>query len=820
MHPFLFNELKVATDLLADGSSEHSEFNLAKVVHPSLCPMLILLSRLKPSTITSETGDALDPFLFMPFIRRCSTQSNLRVRILAARALTGLVSNEKLPVVLLTIASELPCTEKQVKDTTQSSSFETSDGTRRASFNSIHGMLLQLSSLLDTNCRNLVDFSKKDQILGDLIQVFVNCSWIGSPRSCPCPILIGAFLRVLDQMLSIARTCQTNKSFGAICNLLWELSSECLDLECSQKSSFYDPTAVELYKQAALSYFGCVFQVSKEEGEEDFQTLYRFSPPTSDLVQTPKMDSTLAELPEMLILLMSGPSYEVRHATMKWLLQFLKSTESLREEAYDQSNYGVTIIHKWAKTNLQATLMKLLAVENHHKCTCYILRILFAWNLLQFQGLSSSKRLETIYIGDMDCDSVFQLWDKLVSLYELARHMKTQEALVCCMGICVKRFSGLFTSYFLSEVEKKNAIACRTDELEKWTRVFECITYFVSLIKRLSNASEPVNTRKAAAESMVVSGLLEQAEVISSYVFCNYMPSESRPRGCFEPDHAINLFADEILDVWFTCIKLLEDEDVGLRQRLAMDVQKCFASCRFGKRFQASVVPSQVEKVIESCFEFLSLVSGHWLRYFDYLIRWVFSAGSYMVSGGDLVRLLFDKEIDNHHEEKLLICQICCSHLEKLLGSKLLPNLSDTTFLNEFLQQWRMRFRQQLMSFANEHITNKQGVNWVGGVGNHKDAFLPLYANMLGFYVVSNCLFICGGGINDGTPLLLDVVKLGEILDPFLKNPLIRNLFLLVVKSHERMVSENTDHLIPKSCGDDDDDDSIWDGFDPYFLIR
>lgn len=812
LHPFLFNELKVATDLLTDVSSEHSESNLAKVVHPSLCPMLILLSRLKPSTITSETGDALDPFLFMPFIRRCSTQSNLRVRVLASRALTGLVSNEKLPVVLLAIASELPCTKEQMKDT-RSSSFNTSNGTHLSSFNSIHGMLLQLSSLLDTNCRNLADFSKKDQILGDLIQILVMCSWIGSPRLCPCPILNGSFLRVLDQMLSIARICQMGKNFGIICNFLWELSSECLDIESSHKPSYYDPTAVELYKQAAVSYFGCVLQASKEEGEEVFQISHRFSPPTSNLVQTPKMDSTFAKLPERLVLSMSSPSYEVRHATMKWLLQFLKSTGSVRE-SNDQSSDGVMIIHKWAKTNLQATLMKLLTVENHHKCTNYILRILFTWNLLQFQKLSDQKCPETINIGGMNCDSVFQFWNKLVSLYELARHTKTREALICCMGICVKRFAGLFTSYVLSEVEKKNAIDCKTNELEKWTHLYECINYFVSLIKQLSAASEPVNMRKAAAESMVVSGLLEQAELIGSSVVCNYMPSES-PRSCFEPNEAINMFADEILDIWFTCIRLLEDEDVGLRQRLAMDVQKCFASNRFGKGFLACAVPSQVEKVIESCFEFLSLVFGHWIGYFDYLMRWVYSAGTCVVSGGDLVRHVFDKEIDNHHEEKLLICQICCSHLEKLLVSKPLVNLYDKAWLNEFLQHWRMRFCQQLVSFANDHVRKQRGVSWVGGVGNHKDAFLPLYANMLGFHALSNCVFI-RGGITDGGSLLSDVVKVGETIDPFLRNPLIQNLYLLVVKSHERMVSASTDHLIPKSSGDD----SIWEGFDPYFLIR
>lgn len=87
MHQFLFKELEVATELLDDMLTGRSESNLLSVVHPSLCPMLILLSRLKPSPMASETGDDLDPFLFMPFIRKCSIQSNLCIRILASRAL-------------------------------------------------------------------------------------------------------------------------------------------------------------------------------------------------------------------------------------------------------------------------------------------------------------------------------------------------------------------------------------------------------------------------------------------------------------------------------------------------------------------------------------------------------------------------------------------------------------------------------------------------------------------------------------------------------------------------------------------------------------
>ncbi|GJY61603.1 hypothetical protein Tco_0462260 [Tanacetum coccineum] len=108
LHPFLYSELKIATELLTNGSSEHEGSNLAKAVHPSLCPMLFLLSRLKPLTITSESGDLLDHFLLMPFIRRCSTQSNLQVRVLASKALTGLISNENVLAIFANIVTELP----------------------------------------------------------------------------------------------------------------------------------------------------------------------------------------------------------------------------------------------------------------------------------------------------------------------------------------------------------------------------------------------------------------------------------------------------------------------------------------------------------------------------------------------------------------------------------------------------------------------------------------------------------------------------------------------------------------------------------------
>ena len=795
--------------MLGDVSSGHSESDLANVVHPSLCPLLILLSRLKPSTIASETGDELDPFLFMPFIRKCSTQSNLRVRVLASRALTGLVSNEKLPIVLHNIASELPFVENQLTESSVSSiSLHMALSSHHASFNSIHGILLQLISLLDMNCRNLSDFSKKDQILGDFIQVLVTRSWIGSPRWCPCPILNTSFLRVLDHMLSIARTFSMSKNFSVIRNLLLESSTECLDVEASYGLSYYDPTIAELREQAAMSYFSCVFQASKEVSEE-FQMPQRCPTLDSKLLKINEMENPFAGLQERLIRSLSDTSYEVRVTTLKWLLKFVKAIES-GSEVHDLSSGEIRIIKNWTKSSLHETMIKLLDSEKNNRCTYYILRILFAWNLLQFQKHGDDKCTKTFYIGGMDCDSLFQFWDKLISLYKLTRHSKTRETLICCMGVCVKQFSGLFMSIVGLRISVEH---CQSEKLERSARLYDCIIFFTTLIKQYSASSEPVSMRKAAAESVIASGLLEQAVVIDSSVLNNQIPCKDS-HSHFEPNEAVNMYAHQILDIWFTCIQLLEDEDDGIRQRLALDVQKCFTLERCGRCSHAGKVPNQVEKVIALCFDHLSSIFGHWIEYFDYLSQWVLNAASYAIPKGDLVRRVFDKEIDNHHEEKLLLSQICCSHLENLPVSKSWAvNFSDKDGMRSYLHNCRHRFCHQLISFAKDHVEKQGGADWIGGVGNHKDAFLPLYANLLGFYALSNIILNEKAG--DGRHLLSDVVELGRTITPFLRNPLIFNLYLLVVKLHEKNVSSIPDHLIPEFR-----DGCIWDGFEPYFLLR
>ncbi|MBA0712366.1 hypothetical protein Golax_011473 [Gossypium laxum] len=806
LHPFVFNELKIATELLGDALLGQTESNLAKAVHPSLCPMLILLSRLKPSPIASETGDDLDPFLFMPFIMKCSTQSNLRVRILASRALTGLVSNEKLPTVLLNIASELPQAENQITASPVASiPLYPANGAHHVSYNLIHGLLLQLGSLVHVNCRNLADFSRKDQILGDLMKVLAMCSWFASPKRCLCPLLNCTFLQVLDHMLSVAKSCHLSKNLFAIRNLLLELSTECLDVEASYGFQYYDPTIAELRQQAASSYFCCLFQPSDEVGEEVFQIPKR-SPLNSMLFQTHEVENS--GFLERLIRSFSDSSYEVRLVTLKWLHKLLKSRPG--NEINYLSSSDTRIIQNWTKANLQPTLMKLLELEKNHRCMYRILRIIFTWNLLKFQE-SEEKSDGTLYVGALDCDSVLQLWDRLISLLKLTRHAKTQEILICCLAICVRQFIRLFSCFILTDKGQKTAGYNESGQMERSACFYECITFYVNLIKERSSSSEPVNMRKAAAESMFASGLLEQAEVIASSVI-NQQISSKNSFSCFEHQDAVSTYAHQILEMWFSCIKLLEDEDDGIRQRAATDIQKFLSPKSSGMTSDTCGARTQVEKVIELSFDRLSSIFGHWIVYFDCLLRWVLDAGNYVISKGDLVRRVFDKEIDNHHEEKLLISQICCSHLEKLPITKSWAGKSfDNEEVRNYLLDWRSRFFQQLVSFAKDHI-GKLGVDWIGGVGNHKDAFLPLYANLLGFYAVSN--FIFNLETIDGMHLLFDVSELGKAINPFLWNPLISSLYSLIDRLHENKFGATT------NCINTRFGDGIWDNFDPYFLLR
>lgn len=780
--PFLFSELKIATELLSDGASGHAESNIAKAIHPSLYPILILLSRLKPSLISSGTDDALDPFILMPFIRRCATQSNLRVRVLASRALVGLVSNEKLHDVLIAVAHGLPHGRSRTSVTM--SNGDTAAATQFLSFNSIHGILLQLSSLLDNNCRVLTDTYKKDQIVGELISILSNCSWIGSTRSCPCPTLNCSYLRVLDEMLGIAKTLAVSHHATPIQNLLLKLASECLDTQGLFGMVPHDPTIFELRRQAAASYLGCLFAENLETSDVEFQ-VPGSTPGNARLSKMTETDISASVLHERIMSCISDATYEVRVAALKKLFQLVKCMK-----CHDDGG----AVPKLAETQLQSMMMSQLAVEENPKCIYYVLKIIFSWHVMRFETMDA----------EVDLESVLSFWKRLVHLNSTVTRSKTREILICCMAISVKQFVALLRRSILVSLP---TIKAGFADQKGLAEALSCVGSFVVLVKQISLPSEPLNMRKAAAAALVASGLLQEASSIAPLVSDN--PSEEVHIVDIEEIESseldfpsvVHFYAGRILDLWFTYIQLLEDEDFELRQKLSNDVQKYVESKGSEGNPCTNTVPSQVDQVIQSSFVFLSATFGHWIEYLNYLCRYVVHVAGSASSHGDLVRRIFDKEIDNHHEEKLLICQICCCHLEKLL----IPEAStNKRGIEIFLQTWRLRFVQQLKTFAKSCVESEKAADWIGGIGNHKDAFTSLYASLLGIYALTQDQSI------DNKDYSTEFAELREIIGPFLRNPLISNLYFLVIRSHDGVSS------LAEECRDC----LVWDGFDPYFLLR
>ncbi|KAL5221398.1 hypothetical protein ABZP36_026111 [Zizania latifolia] len=103
-------------------------------------------------------------------------------------------------------------------------------------------------------------------------------------------------------------------------------------------------------------------------------------------------------------------------------------------------------------------------------------------------------------------------------------------------------------------------------ELHK--RIMSCLADLTYDVRITSAPSETVNARRAAAEAIIASGLLEEANLFSQSLSNAHIPSEYDESHIEEKcskanlSEFISLYACKILDLWFICVQLLEDEDI------------------------------------------------------------------------------------------------------------------------------------------------------------------------------------------------------------------------------------------------------------------
>ncbi|KAL3696959.1 hypothetical protein R1sor_011035 [Riccia sorocarpa] len=798
LHPFLLGELKSATCQLEHGITKGRSTGdgLASSLHPSLAPVLIVLSRLKPSFINGDVEDWLNPSAFMPYVSQCATQRNLQVRVLASSALAPLVSSEDLLKVLLELARSLPVSahsknspaanRDQVGITGPEKRVQVSGITKVSSYNAIHGVLLQMSALITGNCVSLPDRDLQGRIVTQIFDVVKDCSWLGSIKHCRCSIVVGAFLDMLGKLLELAEVYyQEVTNQGSICNQLHQLltlfTQDCLS-DNTFGSDLHDPTRIRLREKAAKLYFQALFMQRPTEG----------SPGDDEVVQT--LASTLERT-------LSDASYEVRLATLKVLKENCSKV------------YGTF-------SCLRTVIIDRLMQEKHPLCTRRILQLIYKWWLMD-KSDSHSNFYDTATGENSHWDSGISaesLWSALLKIYSTSKQIKTKEESVRCLGGALQHVRS--SVKHLTRPQGRDAELPSSSDRERWEHVKDVLSTWLVITKRHSVASEPVNFRRAIAEAIVASGLLEDTDWLGKALDEN--------RG--DQGRSISVeYGEAILCMWRITIKLLEDEDLELRHNLSLAVLGVIAS----SGSVPDVVPAQVEKVIQVSFDFLTSRLGTWTKYYSVLSEWLIGSNidfTLSKSNGDLVRRLFDKEIDNHHEEELLFVQLCSSHIETFISLRLKQekvdlgngyvSLSELSNGELSLHSWRLRHLTQARFCAERSVESSNNVQWVGGVTNHQDTFKNLYRSLLGLLTFSGYRedegFLCRITSDEVSDLLPGLTVLTASLKQLSLNPLISNIFLLVLIAYE--------HQLGLSLGSEDFREHTGNAFvtkfEPLFLIR
>lgn len=836
LHPFLLEELQSAAWQLEHGAGNGPDGNSGQSssFHPSLGPVLIILSRLKPSFINSDVEDWLNPSAFIPYVSQCATQRNLRIRALASQALAPLVSAKDLSGVLLRLAQSLPLSASGAVQVVENPTDCVTNGLRgpgvhqASSFNAIHGILLQICTLLSSNCTSLLDIEQRCKIATEVSRAVEGRLWLGSIRLCGCSIVIGSFLDMLGGLLSLAQLCQdrlpnAESLIKQLQVLLCELSCECLD----DSTDSHDSTRVSLREKAAKLYFqtlltgGCYLASDKDLKNEASDAM-GVSCTSADANGIEGFShyggsESFGQFVRRLRQALVDRSYEVRLATLKVVkkhfdLQWAEQEKSVRGPLcqIDKSRRDYSF--------LRPLLIERLSVETHSPCIRRILQVIYSWTLIDSRANGTPVTRTAL-----DTDSVWgsglssqDLWRSLFKIYETSKDMKTKEVAVRCLGGCLQHITVDIVDFMKSSdasraSHRPSGNLLLVDQNENGVSQLDCssngtvrkdvssskasVDIWLDIAKAHSAASEAVNFRRATAEAVVASGLLEDAKWVGLRLTEGSRGDVSvESSGNASGTTDLEWFARAVLSAWCICIKFLEDEDLDLRQKLALSILKVVTRADSETE---DVVPAQVEKVIQVSFEFLSSQFGEWREYYEILAEWILGSedNADVVSGGDdyLIRRLFNKEIDNHHGEELLFVQLCCLHVERFLrASGEAAALSDATvdsylWFGPYLWKWRMKYleRARLCAKVSMQINNR--TQWVGGVTNHEDTFRSLYRSLLGLLT-----FVGLGRDRTDSPheeqFVCGLTEVSDLLRQLPLNPLVSNIVVQVLEAFEQQL--------------------------------
>ena len=717
LHPFLLAELTDAADALERPGSP---------VHPSLWPILAMLSRLRPSKPmdastsddTSErtkSEDPLSPAAFVPVVRRCARGRPAAIRAVAARALAPLIDPSD-------VASAVRVTLRNVRE---SISFNRQDkdvkgGTLggkvpSVGHNTAHGIMLCVKGLFapEGPAWALLRSGQCDEVVNALTSAAAgleNCAYLAteSPVASTAAEWLGCAEHVFELAEETLGVGDARDFLEELRTLAWKAT------ELAEGDERFGAFVVKKSKRSKKS----------SEVEERSEDLARTSVAPHDVLWA----KTAARLRTKLALTGGVGALRTDNYISVGLLTMTLVSETLsrnvRYEARGSSmkalrDAGVESVGAQLDVNMLRTHLAnvVLPHESRHSCKRRALQLLGDWTEFSSAGENSGGAMDRCATEEDDAE-----WSIVERLASSDPNERVRCAAVACLGKLAASRVALWERRTKSGTKNDNAAS------------------LVALIEAGCSPERPEDVRRAAAEALKSSTLLSALP-----------QSPGGQKRTKDEDEGTIIYHDDpqtgpilgapILSAWRSALELLEDEDEDVRS-VASDAVTAVSGLN---------IPRDVstETCLRRAFKALAKRLARWPPYERWLLH---SCAGKRVSKLELVssiddmctvRRLFDREADNHHAEPLLLAQLAASAIARTDAIRVdvcSEELEAAIDAIESITDALVSSVETADETADTHGSNA----WEGGATNHEVAFAPVCRACLCVWALATALAASG----------------------------------------------------------------------------
>eukprot|EP00887_Chlorella_sp_A99_P000062 scaffold16.g62.t1 len=667
LHAFLLQQLRAATEQLESGGARGGGGGAR--VHPSLFPVLALLSRLFPSHRSRLSGSggasggadsANSREAFAALVQRCGAAAPAAVRRLAAEALPPLLPQEDQAAAAAGLAAAVAAAvarqQCQKRQRQQRQGQQQQGGESRTSLNALHGRLLQLRALLVAGAGGGPGGSV---LLAAVAPALHEAAWACELESYPCAAVSFEYVRAAAVAADLPGALAHPEAaawLGAVQQRCWAAIEGSVEAAAPDSAN---PMLSVAFKAAAQLHFSlllrqCDAQESGASGSSSGGSGGGGEAPARRLLS-------------QLAVALRSRRYEVRGAALKALLKHVRNWQGRRQQEQTQAQHaqqqqarvadlglgsGGTLGELWQLLNAQ------LEQQGHHKAQRRLLALLA---LLPAAAPPDGAAGATA-AGTAAASGAGLLAHLLRRAHSAADPAARRHAIEC-LG---PQLGALLAGAGEGAAASASAL--------------EAVQQVLGAVGEASQPHQLPELRLAAVRALHASDLLRLAPL---------QPPGREPAASGSAADE-DQWSEAAVAAWAAAVALLEDDDGGVRDAAAATVAGAAAAAEGGACAAASQQQEQQQLGWEAAgalaFELMPARFGPCPALLARLCAWCCPAAAGAQAGADAAAAaeaaagvgasrIFDREEDNQHQEPLMVSQLAAAALAKMLAS--LPGSAD-----------------------------------------------------------------------------------------------------------------------------------------------